>query len=182
MNIANITWKVVYTFFVILVVFPLMAALPATSGSQTYKSSDWGFTFSYPADWFVFEHVKTFYVGRGLPAPFNLCLTSGPVKELRCDIEFYVIPEGQFKAPATVKSTFLGLSVAQPDINIDPRFGSVAGKLFAVTDLSTPNQRLIYNCYAVQNGVVYLWVFRKPNTLDSSAKMLSSFHFSPPIK
>jgi hypothetical protein len=124
---------------------------------------------------------------RGLPKVFNLCLTTGPVKELLCYIEFYVIPEEQFRAPTTVKSTFLGLSVAQPLIDVDRRFGNVAGKLFAVTNSSNPAQGLIYNHYVVQNGFVYLLVYSGiraggPNTLDASGKMLSSFRFFPPVK
>jgi hypothetical protein len=163
-------------------------AVAAASSLQTYKSNDLGFSFSYPVDWFIFEHVNTFYIERGLPKVFNLCLTRRPPKgELACDIEFYVIPEEQFRAPTTVKSTFLGLAVAQPDIHIDPRFGSVAGKLFAVTDLATPTPELIYNHYVAQNGFVYLWVYSgsrggRPNTLDASGKMLSSFRFFPPVK
>jgi hypothetical protein len=35
--------------------------------SRTYKSVDFGFSFSYPTDWFLFEHVNTFYIERGLP-------------------------------------------------------------------------------------------------------------------
>jgi hypothetical protein len=59
--------------------------------------------------------------------------------------------------------------------------------LFAVTDLATPTPELIYNHYVAQNGFVYLWVYSgshggRPNTLDASGKMLSSFRFFPPVK
>jgi hypothetical protein len=165
------------------------SAVAAGSASQIYKSVDFGFSFSYPADWFIFEHVNTFYIERGLPTAFNLCLTTGPVKELRCDIDLFVLPERQFKAPATVNSSFMGLAVAQPDINLAPRFGSVAGRIFAVTytNPSLPIPRLIYNHYVVQNGFVYLWVYSgtradRSNTVDASRKMLNSFHFFAPVK
>jgi hypothetical protein len=155
--------------------------------SRTYKSNDFGFRFSYPADWSVFEHVKTYYVERGLPAAFNLCLTSGPVKELRCDIELYVIPEKQFIPPATLASTFLGLPTLRPASESGQRFGKVASRLFVVMNPSDESHMSIYNYCVVQNGYAYLWVYRgkypaRPTIVDPSDKVLTTFHFFAPVK
>lgn len=166
-------WK---SFLLILCCFFSRNVTPASSATtgeglasadwKTYTRDDYGFSFSYPSDWSLWEHVNTRYMGLGLPAVFNLCLTSAPVKVLACEVDVYVVPEAKF-APPTDRG-FLGLTY---DANEAGTF---------VTKDPVSHEAWL-NHYVSHNGFVYLWAHHGGQALSAPwSQMLSSFKFFSP--